>query len=178
VAARRLVVVMLVLLAISTLAAALIPPPSKQAPSTEESTGATTEPTQSAPSGGGKLVNARIDVGNAPAPTVVVERGDQLVLDVSAPFGDDIEIPAFGVTETVDPFAPAHFDLFANSRGTFPIRAVDARRVVGRIVVGPPGSGRCGVSTPLAPPGPATSRSCGPHDGRGSEAGGRSAQQP
>jgi hypothetical protein len=169
---------MLVLLAISTLAAALIPPPSRRATSTQQGTDATTQPLTPAPAGGGELVHARIEVGNAPAQTIAIERGDQLVLEVLAPFGDDIEIPAFGVTDTVDPFAPAYFDLFANRRGTYPVRAVDAGRVVGRIEVRAPESARCGVSTPRAPLGPATSRPCAHRGGPGSKAGGRSDRKP
>jgi hypothetical protein len=177
VAARRLVVVMLVLLAISTLAAALVPPPEERT-----RTGTQTTERKSRQSrddrASGELVKGRIDAGRDNPKQLRIERGDQLALTVLAPFGDDVEIPAFGLIETVDPFAAARFDLFANRSGTFPVRAVDANRVLGRIVVGPRGSGRCGVAMPLARPERQPARACSRRGAHGSKGAGRSARKP
>ena len=49
---------------------------------------------------------------------------------------DQVEIPAFGDTEEVDPDFPARFDLLALETGSFPVRLVEADRVIARIDVG------------------------------------------
>jgi hypothetical protein len=182
VAARRLVIVMLVLLGISTLAAALLPPPKRRSATTAEQPKAKHDRGRkgNAPRGtkGGMLLVARMRISNQPPKSVRIEQGDELRLDVVAPFGDDIEIPGFGLTAAVTPFAPAEFDLFAARIGTFPVRAVDSGRLAGRLLVGKPGTGYCGVSTPATPRGRASTPSCGRHGKHGSEGPGRSARQP
>lgn len=147
-AARRLVVVMLVLLAVSTLVTALLPRPDS------DKTPVTARPERKPPvrkppkaSETGLDLVARMPAGSAGPKSVRIEPGDELRLDVVAPFGADVEIPGFGLTETVTPFSPAQFDLFATSVGTYPVRVVDPVQLVGRILVGKPDSGRCGVRT-------------------------------
>jgi len=138
-AARRLVIVMLVLLAISTIGAALIPPPGDDESGTSDDPGQATrdpqppaeekEPAESEP----KLVAAEIVVSGMPPKTIALAPGDQLRLLVTAPFGDDIVIPAFGLTETVSESGPARFDLFIDRAGTFEVRTLSSDRLVGRI---------------------------------------------
>ncbi len=60
--------------------------------------------------------------------------GQRLVLLVGGAVGDDISIPAFGLTETMTPSAPARFDLIVDRPGHFAVRAYTADRVVGRIL--------------------------------------------
>ncbi len=155
-AARRLVVVMLVLLAISTLATALLPRPDR-----DKTTPVTTNPDRKKqiesppkPAERGLNLVARMQAGAAGPKSVRIERGDGLRLDVVARFGADVEIPGFGLTEPMTPFAAAQFDLFASDRGTFPVRIVDPVQLVGRVLVGRPDAGRCGVSTASADGGP------------------------
>jgi hypothetical protein len=139
-AARRLVIVMLVLLAVSTLAAALVPAPESD-PGPADTTRARPTPGNGQPptitTAGGRLVRARIEISNRRPETIAVRPGDQLQLQVSGDFGDDITIPAFGLTETMTRLAPARFDLIVGEAGTFPIRTVEAGRLVGRIRAAP-----------------------------------------
>jgi hypothetical protein len=138
-AARRLIIVMLVLLGLSTLVAALVPAPERSG----EEPGTATGPTGgsgrergqdgASPRPGG-TVAARITVSVVAPETVKVKPGQRLVLLVGGPIGEDISIPAFGLTETMTPTAPARFDLFVDRAGRFPIRAFGAERPVGRIV--------------------------------------------
>jgi hypothetical protein len=178
VAARRLVVVMLVLLAISTLAAALVPAPKNSERTETGTTERKAGQKRNAPAADGELLDGRIDARAGRPKELRIERGDQLSLAVSAPFGDDVEIPGFGLVETVDRFAPANFDLFATRTGTFPVRAVAADRVLGWIVIGARGSGRCGVSTPRALPEQEPDRSCGRRGAPGPGDGDRSDRRP
>jgi hypothetical protein len=182
VAARRLVIVMLVLLGLSTLAAALLPPPKERTATTTEQQKAKHERSRkgNAPreTNRGMLLVARMRISNRPPKTVRIERGDELRLGVGAPFGDDIEIPGLGRTATVTASAPAEFDLFASRIGTFPVRAVDSGRLAGRLLVGKPGTGYCGVSTPATPRGRASTPSCARLGKPGSGGPGRSSRQP
>ena len=179
-AARRLVVVMLVLLAISTLVTALLP-----RPDTDKTAPATTRPERRPPPGAppkpsetGLDLVARMQAGSAGPKSVRIERGDELLLGVAAPFGADIEIPGFGLTEAVTEFSPAQFDLFASSVGTYPVRVVDPAQLVGRILVGKPESGRCGVSTPATPQGRGSTPSCRHRETPSSRGRGQSGRKP
>jgi len=180
VAARRLVVVMLVLLLLSTLAAAFLPTPDKKQATPvhtrkhEANAGGRAPP----PAHTGLLLVSRMRISNRPPKTVRIERGDELRLEVAASFGDDVEIPALGLTAALTPFAPAQFDLLATETGTFPVRTVDTGRLAGRLLVGKPGTGRCGVSTPATPQGRGSAPSCSRRGKPASQGSGRSARQP
>jgi hypothetical protein len=177
VAARRLVIVMLVLLAISTLAAALLPPPERQRSTVPPR--AQTQRLTHNPNGPkhGLLLDARMRVSNPPK-TVRVDRGDQLRLDVSSPSGEGIEIFRLGLVTPATAFAPAEFDLLATEIGTFAVQTVESGRLVGRLLVGKPGTGRCGVTTAEARLGPGEARPCSRRGRHGSQGHGRSAQRP
>jgi hypothetical protein len=171
---------MLVLLVISTLAAAFLPTPHKN-----QATPVQKRKRQPNPSGHpprptdtGLLLVSRMLVSNRPPKTVRIERGDELRLEVSAPFGDDVEIPALGLTGAVTPFAPAQFDLLASKIGTFGVRTVNSGRLAGQLLVGKPGTGRCGVSTPATPQGRGSTPSCSRRGKRASKGSGRSARRP
>ena len=138
-AARRLIVVMLVLLGLSTLVAALVPAPQQSQVGPGGATGPATPGKQTRPPGSaspeaGGTVTARIRVSHGAPEVVDVRPGQRLVLLVGGPVGDDISIPAFGLTETMTPSAPARFDLIVDRSGRFAVRAYSAERVVGRIV--------------------------------------------
>ncbi len=177
-AARRLVIVMLVLLAISTLAAALLPPPDRQQSTVPPPAQTKPRPTRN-PQGPrqGLLLEARMRVSSPPK-TVRVERGDQLRLDVSSPSGEGIEIFRLGLVAPATEFAPAEFDLLATEIGTYAVQTVESGRLVGRLLVGKPGTGRCGVTTPEALPGPGEARPCSRRGRHGSQGHGRSAPRP
>ena len=80
------------------------------------------------------LVRARITISAGVPQVVRVKPGQRLVLLVGGPVGEDISIPAFGLTETAAPSAPARVDLIVDRPGRFEVRAFGADRVVGRIL--------------------------------------------
>jgi hypothetical protein len=182
VAARRLVVVMLVLLGISTLVAAFLPPPDNPSPADRQQSQPRAKQRQAKPpppaSRTGVLLVAQMPISGRRPRTVRIERGDELRLTVTAPFGADIEIPGFGLTSTVTPYAGAQFDILATDRGSFPVIVVDSGRIAGRVLVGRPGSGRCGVATPATPEGRASAPPCSPRGRHGSKGHARSARRP
>ena len=127
-AARRLVIVMLVMLGISTLAAALVPtdPEQRSEPTT------TAAPAKDGPRG--RLIRRTVEASGS-AEVVRMQVGDQLQLRVTARRADQVEIDGLGELEEVDPSTPANFDLLPFEPGAHPIRLLDARRTVARIVV-------------------------------------------
>jgi hypothetical protein len=130
VAARRLIVVMLALLVVSSIAAALAP----VRDSGEETTGTTTQVESQTQ---GRLVRRTIDTRDRKPASIAIDLGDQLELTVKARRLDQVEIAALGELEPVDPDAPAHFDLLPRQPGTYDVRLLGARRVVGSIEVTP-----------------------------------------
>jgi hypothetical protein len=132
-AARRLVAVMLVLLFLSSLAAALAPVENRSA---DEDPPATPAPTKTA-SDDGELVQATVVAGALRPRPVTAHVGDQLRLRVIGSRPATVEIAAFGVTEDLDPLAPARFDLFLDRPGKFLVRVLGTGRELGRIVVRP-----------------------------------------
>ena len=132
-AARRLIFVLLVLLMISSFAAALVPI-ERSARDDESSSTTTTETTEAAAPPAGELKVRTIRAGEHPR-TVRIRLGDQLQLAVAADALDEVEIPALGEIESVDPGSPALFDLLPLDPGRYSIRLVDADRVVGSIEV-------------------------------------------
>ena len=177
-AARRLVIVMVVLLALSTVASQLVPAPERSAERTRPEP--ERKPREETGESGwtgyaqlpGSLITARLAISNKPQPPVRVRPGDQLRLSVAGTLGQDIEIPAFGLTETMSPSAPARFDILIDRTGTFPVRAVESGRPVGRIV-----STRCAPS-PGAREGGSKARGCDPRGRPATKAAGRSARNP
>jgi hypothetical protein len=134
-AARRLVIVMLVLLGLSTLVAALVPGPDRSTPAgtgTIDTRPRAGSPGTAGSAPGGRLVQRLLRISTRPA-TVAVRPGDQLRLAVGGSYGDEITIPAFGLTETMTPYAPARFDLIVPEVGSFPILAGESGRLIGRI---------------------------------------------
>ena len=146
-AARRLVVLLVVLLGLATAIAALAPTPAqrKQTSTAANATGTTgsgsprslIDPAQKPVVNPG-TVRAHVEVSNRPPKTIRVAPGDRLVLSVGASYGADVEIPAFGLTGTFTPYAPAVFDLIVLHPGTFPVRTVRSGRVVALISSGQP----------------------------------------
>jgi hypothetical protein len=131
VAARRLIVVLLTLLVVSSIAAALAPvQPSEDDPATSE----TTTP---APAPPGELVRRTIDVGAKRPAAIEIELGDQLALTVTSERVAEIEIPGLGELDDADPDAPARFDLLPREPGTYEVRLLDSRRILGTIEVSP-----------------------------------------
>jgi hypothetical protein len=181
VAARRLVIVMLVLLGVSTLAAAFLP-----TPDTDEPAPGATDPTRrrggEEGAGGagegaeGRLLSRELEVGAKQPPTILVRPGDQLLLRVFGRQGDDISIPAFGLVETMTPYAAARFDLIVDRSGSFAVRAERGDRLIGRIRSAP--AGRCEEVRSRARGERSRSAACGPGDRRSARPGDRSDRRP
>jgi hypothetical protein len=142
VAARRLIILMLVLLAISSVAAALVPV-DPEGLSDESTTISTHTPKRELPAG--RLVPKTIDADRDHPKTVRIELGDQLQLRVTSRRADQVEIPRVGELQDVDRFTPAEFDLLPFEPGSYPVRLVEAKRKVGRILVTRPKPKRAGA---------------------------------
>lgn len=142
---------MVVLLGLSTLSWALVPPPEEnsdrpqQAAPPEGDAGKKGEPEAEPAEAEPRVITARMEVSNDAPKVVVVRPGDELRLEVSGSVGEDIEIPEFGLTDTMTPDAPARFSLIVDRKGEFEVRAVESAIVAGRIRAG------------MAPPEPASS---------------------
>jgi hypothetical protein len=131
-AARRLILVMLALLVLSSIAAALIPVERDRLSPRETST-TRTDPAVPA----GTFVHRRISAEASRPARIPLEVGDQLELVVTGKRPGQVEIPAFGEFDDVDPDFPARFDLLALEPGDFAVRLVD-RRTIARIDVAEP----------------------------------------
>jgi hypothetical protein len=126
VAARRLIAVMLVLLFLSSLAAALAPVEQRRDESSSTSTSTTT--TAEADTRGA-LVRKTLDARRKRTPSVRARVGDQLQLLVKSDDVAIVELPAFGLTDDVDPVAPARFDLLLDREGDFQVRELGGRKL-------------------------------------------------
>jgi hypothetical protein len=174
-AARRLVIVMLVLLGISTLAAALVPTDrNDSATEATDTVDAGSDEKPERQNGASRLVRRRIRITDKPA-VVHVHPGEQVRLAVAGPFGDDIEIPALGLTAAMTPYAPATFDLIVPEPGTFAVRAVQTGMLVGRIEARP---AQAGCPRRPAPRERSRPEGCDRRDERQAPAGDRSDRRP
>jgi hypothetical protein len=135
-AARRLLIVMLVLLGVSTLAAALIPPQSLREDATSTATTTTaTQPTATRQAPSGRSLGFKFKVGGRRVKVVQAEVGDQLRLQIASSRFGQLEVPAFGLVETVGPDQPALFDLLVDRPGTIGIYYVGTNRIAAQIQV-------------------------------------------
>jgi hypothetical protein len=125
VAARRLIAVMLVLLFLSSLAAALAPVEQRRDETTSTSTTTTAQP----PATEGALVRKTLDAREGRRPRVRASVGDQLQLLVKSSRPATVELAGFGLTEDVDPIAPALFDLLLERPGEFEVRELGGREL-------------------------------------------------
>ena len=143
-AARRLIIVLLVLFAFS-IAAAMIAPERRggliggSSSSSESTTTTSTTSTETTATAAelpaGKAIRERIDASVADPETVKAHVGDQLELVVASERARAIEIPAFGVTETAAPDAPAGFNLLLRESGRPAILDADSGELLGRLDV-------------------------------------------
>jgi hypothetical protein len=145
-AARRLIIVLLVLFAFS-IAAAMIAPErrggliggsSSSSDSTSTSTTSTEATTTAAELPAGEAIRERIDASAQDPATVKAFVGDQLELVVASERARAIEIPAFGVTETAAPDAPAGFNLLLRESGRLASLDADRGELLGRLDVREP----------------------------------------
>jgi len=146
-AARRLIIVLLVLFAFS-IAAAMIAPErrggliggssSSSESTTSTSTTSTGATTTAAELPAGEAIRERIDASATDPEIVKAVVGDQLELVVASERARAIEIPAFGVTESAAPDAPAGFNLLLRDSGRLAILDADSGELLGRLDVREP----------------------------------------
>ncbi|MFN8112340.1 MAG: hypothetical protein U0R51_03985 [Solirubrobacterales bacterium] len=109
--------------------------------STDSTTSTTTTTTEAkAPDdlpAGGEALTVRIEASESKPESVEAFVGDQLELNVGSERARQIEIPAFGTTETAAPDAPADFNLLLRDAGKLPIIDADSGALLGRLDVKP-----------------------------------------
>jgi hypothetical protein len=137
--ARRLLILMLVMLMIASLSSVFLAEPGRrgdEAPAT--TTPRDPEPPRGAPAAGeGRLLRATLDASAAKPRTIRMRVGDQLALRVQARQALQVELAGLGQLEDLVPPAPARFNLYADRRGSFPVRVLPAERTIGVIEVKP-----------------------------------------
>lgn len=159
-AARRLLVVMIVLLVLSSLAAALIPPPPHSSTTSTTSTSTTTHTTPAPAEPAeqpGSQVRRTVSVAAKKPRDLVLQQNDQLALTVSSPRFTQVEIRGLGLVDDAQPGTPASFNILLAEPGSYPVRAIDAKRTVAVIKVRGAGSrrgsqGRSGGPAPAGSP--------------------------
>jgi len=144
---------MLLLLVVSTLAATLVPQEAQREEDTSE-TGLATDQSPATGNEGrvGKRLARTIDASARGVERIELRHGDQLGLTVRSGAADQVEIPALGRLEDVDPDAPARFDLLPPHPGTFEVRLVEADRRIATIVVRADRDGDRSSRSPTRPP--------------------------
>jgi hypothetical protein len=124
---RRVLVVVILVMGLTAIAASLNAPDRRVRPGTAP---APTAP----PAGASHTVEQTLDA-DAEAATVQARVGDLVQLRVIARAPDSVLFA--GQTEVVDPDSPARFELYADTPGEYPVRLVDAARLVGTVLVRP-----------------------------------------
>ena len=130
---------MLLLLVVASLASTLVPQQAQR----EETTGDTTAATdrtngRDEPEDGrvaGDRVSTTVDASARAVEQIDLRLGDQLALTVRSGAADQVEIPALGRLEDVEPDAAARFDLLPQRPGTFEVRMVESGRRIAQIRV-------------------------------------------
>jgi hypothetical protein len=135
-AARRLVIVLLVLLGVAIFATALAPTKSDDEP--QATTAAPPSAAAAAPVKTEAPPPLVLHAGRKKPEELPLEAGIAYSLDVEAEQPDTVAIPAFGLTQAVDPNAPAHFDILPATPGTFVVKLLGTGTVAGRLKVSPP----------------------------------------
>jgi len=124
--ARRLLIALALLMVVTALAAALAPRRNSlsesPAPTSPAVAQAAAEPVE-------KTLDAQADDQRVDA------RVGQIVrITVNTDQLDSVELGDLG-TETADPESPAHFEILADTPGTYPIELLQAERQIGELVV-------------------------------------------
>jgi hypothetical protein len=130
---RRLVILVIVLMGLTALATSVAPPPETRrrgasetpSPSPPQATITAAEPS---------AISLTLQATEKPQ-QVQATVGDDVALDVKVDAVDSVVIDGLDAVDAVAPDSPAHFDLFADRAGTYPIRLLDANRELGELVI-------------------------------------------
>jgi hypothetical protein len=131
---RRLVILVAVLMGLTALAASVAPPPDRPRRGASSPSPSPTPDPSTAPTGAPREVALVLDQGVEP-PVVHAVSGDSIQLDVKAETVDSVVIDGLDAVAAVAPDSPAHFELFADAPGRYPIRLLDGGVTLGRLVI-------------------------------------------
>ena len=124
--ARRLLIALALLMVITALAAALAP---RRSSLSETPTPTSPAVAQAAAEPVEKTLDAQADDQRIDAKVGQIVR-----ITVNTDELDSVELGDLG-TETADPESPAHFEILADTPGTYPITLLQAERQIGELVV-------------------------------------------
>jgi hypothetical protein len=129
--ARRLLLLLAVLIGLTALAGGLAPAPAPQPQGR-----ATPGPLQASPAPGSlQTVRATLSAARDVAARRILARvGDQVSITVRAQHIDTVGLGDLD-SEPVEPGLPAHFDLLADTAGSYPLVLLQAGRRIGTLVV-------------------------------------------
>ena len=136
---RRLLVVFAVLLGLTALATALAPRPTvRDGARVEPSSTPTPTPAPERSETKSRRIERTISADSGRKRARVRARvGDVLMLTVDGDVYDGVEITALGKLEPIEPGSPARFEMLLERRGELRVSLVDAKRLIGLVVVSP-----------------------------------------
>lgn len=105
------------------------------------------EDEEAAPAEDEEAAPADPEADSGDAPTKRVDSGEQVIVTVSAETPGEIDFEGLGLSEPVDPLAPAVFDLFTDSPGRYDVLFTPIegeQRPVGTLVVEEPSDSEAG----------------------------------
>jgi hypothetical protein len=124
---RRLLIALAVLIGLTAVAAGVDTRKVAQNP-----------PPQAVPDTSGtppRTISKRIAANAAQPARIKARIGDTVVLTVSSPDLDSVEIEGIGKIEPIDPDSPALIELYADAAGEYPITLLQAQRQIGTLTV-------------------------------------------
>ncbi len=133
-AARRVVMLLIGVLVLASVVAAFLPTPPRHARGPGRTSTDAASERDAKPKRRGRLVEATVDASTRRPHVVRARRGDELSLAIRSAGADQVEIPAFGLIESVSRDDPARFDFLVDQPGRYEVRLVDLDRSVARIV--------------------------------------------
>jgi hypothetical protein len=133
---RRTIVAVAIVMGLMALAASIAPPPERTAPGASPTPAPTSSATPFTADGDQLAKTIRLGHG---MPDVRVQVGDTLALDVTGDAVDTVVIPGLAAMEPIDPASPAHFELYADTPGRYPISLFESGRPVGTLQITPAG---------------------------------------
>jgi hypothetical protein len=129
---RRMLILVAVLMGLTALAASVSPPPPDSA---RRQSGATVTPSPLPPSKA-RQIDVHIDADARRPARIDAAPGETVLLEVTGDVIDTVTISDLSEIETIDPGAPARFEIYVDTRGRFPIDLVEAHRRIGVLEVG------------------------------------------
>jgi hypothetical protein len=130
---RRLVILVVVLMGLTALAASVAPPPENPRRGARETPTPSPAPATTM-AADPDTISLSLEAGQDPQ-QLRATVGEDVALEVSADVVDTVVIEGLDAVEAVAPDSAAHFDLFADRAGTYPIRLLDADRQIGELVI-------------------------------------------